>query len=105
MGQLGDDVEKWAADVIFGRARGFGATVARIVFRALSIVYGLAVRLRLKAYRQHWKEQVQLGAKVISVGNLTVEGNREDPGGGAAGAVPAQAGSPGGDPESRLQEP
>ena len=79
MGQLGDDVEKWAADVIFGRARGFGATVARIVFRALSIVYGLAVRLRLKAYRQHWKEQVQLGAKVISVGNLTVGGTGKTP--------------------------
>jgi len=79
VGQLGDDVEKWAADVIFGRARGFGAAVARIVFRALSVVYGLVVGLRLKAYRQNWREQVQLGTKIISVGNLTVGGTGKTP--------------------------
>lgn len=79
MGQVGDDIEKWAADVIFGRARGFGAAVARLVFRALSYVYGFIVRMRLKAYRQHWKEQVQLGTMVISVGNLTVGGTGKTP--------------------------
>ena len=79
MGQVADDVEKWAADVIFGRARGFGASVTRIVFRVLSHIYGLVVRLRLKAYRQHWKEQVQLGTRIISVGNLTVGGTGKTP--------------------------
>ncbi len=79
MGQLADDIEKWGADVIFGRARGFGATVARLVFRGLSFVYGFGVRIRLKAYRQHWKQQAHLGTMVISVGNLTVGGTGKTP--------------------------
>jgi tetraacyldisaccharide 4'-kinase len=79
VGQLADDIENWGADVIFGRARGFGAAVARIVMRALSFVYGAIVCLRLKAYRQHWKEQTQLGTMVISVGNLTVGGTGKTP--------------------------
>ena len=74
MGQLGDDIEKWGADVIFGRRRGFGAWLARIVLRGFSFLYGGAVRLRLKAFRQHWKHQGHLGTLVISIGNLTVGG-------------------------------
>ncbi|NIP92062.1 MAG: tetraacyldisaccharide 4'-kinase, partial [Akkermansiaceae bacterium] len=79
MGHLADDIEKWGADVIFGRARGVGAAVARAVFRAFSILYGLIVRVRLKAYRQHWKQQAHLGTMVISVGNLTVGGTGKTP--------------------------
>lgn len=79
MGQWADDIEKWGADVIFGRARGFGAATARVVFRALSFIYGFIVRVRLKAYRQHWKEQARLGTMVISVGNLTVGGTGKTP--------------------------
>jgi tetraacyldisaccharide 4'-kinase len=79
VGQVTDDVEKWAADVIFGRERGFGAAVARAIFWALSFLYGIIVRLRLKAYRQHWKQQAHLGTMVISVGNLTVGGTGKTP--------------------------
>jgi tetraacyldisaccharide 4'-kinase len=77
--QLGDDIEKWGSDVIFGRARGLGAFVARGVFRCLSFVYAFIVGLRLKAYRQHWREQSHLGTMVISVGNLTVGGTGKTP--------------------------
>lgn len=77
--RAGDEVEKWAADVIFGRARGFGAAVARCAFRLLSFVYGFVVRMRLKAYRQHWKEQSYLGTMVVSIGNLTVGGTGKTP--------------------------
>ncbi|MFP6884081.1 MAG: tetraacyldisaccharide 4'-kinase [Roseibacillus sp.] len=79
MGQVAEDVEKWGADVIFGRARGLGAALTRVLFRGLSHVYGWIVRVRLKAYRQHWKEQVQLGTMVVSVGNLTVGGTGKTP--------------------------
>jgi tetraacyldisaccharide 4'-kinase len=37
------------------------------------------VRLRLKAYRQHWFEQSRLATMVISVGNLTVGGTGKTP--------------------------
>lgn len=79
VGQLADDLEQWGADVIFGRARGFGAAVARGVFRACSVLYAMVVRLRLKAYRRHWKVQARLGTMVISVGNLTVGGTGKTP--------------------------
>jgi tetraacyldisaccharide 4'-kinase len=79
VGQLADDIEQWGADVIFGRARGLGAGVARILFRGGSLLYGLIVRIRLKAYRQHWKLQAHLGTMVISVGNLTVGGTGKTP--------------------------
>ena len=79
MGQFADDIEKWGADVIFGRAKGLGATMARIVFRAISLVFGIGVRLRLRAYRRHWKTQGHLGTMVISVGNITVGGTGKTP--------------------------
>lgn len=79
VGQFADDLEQWGADVIFGRARGFGATVARIVFRAFSVLYGMIVRLRLRAYRKRWKHQAHLGTMVVSVGNLTVGGTGKTP--------------------------
>lgn len=79
MGHSGDDLEKWGADVIFGRRRGIGAALARIVLRWLSFIYWVLVRLRLKAYRQHWREQSRLATMVISVGNLTVGGTGKTP--------------------------
>lgn len=79
MGQLGDDLEKWGADVIFGRTRGLAAVLTRVVLRGLSWIYALVIRLRMKAYRQHWIQQSHLGTMVISVGNLTVGGTGKTP--------------------------
>lgn len=79
VGQLADDIETWGEDVIFGRARGIRAALARCLFRGLSVVYGLVVRLRLKAFRQQWKKQARLGTMVVSVGNLTVGGTGKTP--------------------------
>lgn len=79
MGHSGDDLEKWGADVIFGRRRGLGAFLTRIVLRWLSFIYWVLVRLRMKAYRQHWCEQSRLATMVISVGNLTVGGTGKTP--------------------------
>jgi tetraacyldisaccharide 4'-kinase len=74
MGGTGDELEKWGADVIFGRARGPMAALARIFLRGLSFIYWFLIKFRLKAFRQHWIEQSNLGTMTISVGNLTVGG-------------------------------
>ena len=79
MGQAGEDVEKWASDVIFGRARGMGAAVARLLFRLLSYVFGMVVQSRLFLHRKRWRQQAQLGTRVVSVGNLTVGGTGKTP--------------------------
>jgi len=79
VGQLGDDIEKWGADLIFGRRRGLGAWLARLVLRGFSLLYGGVVRLRLRAFRQRWKQQSHLGTMVISIGNLTVGGTGKTP--------------------------
>ena len=42
-----NELEKWATDVIFGRARGLGPSLMRIVLRGLSWIYRFGVRLRL----------------------------------------------------------
>ncbi len=71
--------EKWATDVIFGRARGFGPMIMRAVLRGLSWVYRLGVRLRLRLYRKEWLEQSSLGTMTVSIGNITVGGTGKTP--------------------------
>ncbi|MDE0827183.1 MAG: tetraacyldisaccharide 4'-kinase [Akkermansiaceae bacterium] len=79
MGGTGDELEKWGADVIFGRARGPMAALARIFLRGLSFIYWFLIKFRLKGFRQHWFEQSNLGTMTISVGNLTVGGTGKTP--------------------------
>jgi tetraacyldisaccharide 4'-kinase len=79
MAGVGEEIEKWGADVIFGRRRGLGAFLARLVLRGFSWLYGFIVRLRLRAFRRNWKHQSHLGTMVVSVGNLTVGGTGKTP--------------------------
>ncbi|MES2997389.1 MAG: tetraacyldisaccharide 4'-kinase [Verrucomicrobiota bacterium] len=74
-----DELERWGADVIFGRAKGFKASLARFLLRALSGIFRLLVQLRLARYRSGAREQHFLGAKVISIGNITVGGTGKTP--------------------------
>lgn len=76
---LGQDLEKWGADVIFGREKGFWAGVARLVFLGFSWVFGLIVRARLLLFRAGVKKQARLGVKVVSIGNLTMGGTGKTP--------------------------
>jgi tetraacyldisaccharide 4'-kinase len=73
------ELERWGADVIFGRARGFRATLARFLMRALSGVFRILVQLRLWYYRSGWKPQHHLGAQVVAIGNITVGGTGKTP--------------------------
>jgi tetraacyldisaccharide 4'-kinase len=51
----------------------------RIVLLPLSLVYGIAVRLRAWLYAEGWLKQERLRAPVISIGNLTVGGTGKTP--------------------------
>lgn len=79
MSSLGQDLEKWGADVIFGREKGFWAHIARMVFRVFSWLFAVVVRLRLLLFRMGWKKQARLGVKVVSIGNLTMGGTGKTP--------------------------
>ena len=74
-----DEFERWAADVIFGRARGFRAFLARWTLRALSGVYRGIIQFRKFLYYSDYKERHHLGILTISVGNLTVGGTGKTP--------------------------
>ena len=76
---LGQDLEKWGADVIFGREKGFWAGMARLVFRVFSWLFAVIVRLRLLLFRSGIKKQARLGVKVVSIGNLTMGGTGKTP--------------------------
>ncbi|BCX47126.1 tetraacyldisaccharide 4'-kinase [Haloferula helveola] len=73
------ELERWGADVIFGRARGFRAGMTRLAMSALSGVFRMLVRTRLLVFRRRWKQQAHLGTHVISIGNITVGGTGKTP--------------------------
>ena len=79
MKELLEELERWGADVIFGRARGLRAALMRMLMLGLSGFFRLAVALRLKLFRDGWKPQAHLGIRVISIGNLTVGGTGKTP--------------------------
>ena len=74
-----EELEEWGADVIFGRAKGFRATVARIFLRAISWLFRLVVLIRIKLFHSGIKKQARLGTLVISVGNITMGGTGKTP--------------------------
>ncbi len=74
-----EELERWGADVIFGRARGFRASLMRMLMSVLSLVFRQLVQLRLWRYRSGWKPQHHLATKVIAVGNITVGGTGKTP--------------------------
>lgn len=79
MKELIEELEQWASDVIFGRAKGFRAAMTRLLMSGLAVIYRLIILLRLKLYREHWKTQHYLGTQVVSIGNLTVGGTGKTP--------------------------
>src|SRR4051812_28849136 len=48
MKELIEELERWGADVIFGRAKGFRAALMRFAMRALSGVFRIIVQIRLR---------------------------------------------------------
>lgn len=79
MKELIEELERWGADVIFGRAKGFRATLMRFLMRALSGVFRAIVQIRLWRYRSGAREQKYLGVQVVAIGNITVGGTGKTP--------------------------
>jgi len=74
-----EELERWGADVIFGRAKGVRAALMRFLMRALSGVFRMIVQIRIWRYRSSWKKQHHLGTQVIAIGNITVGGTGKTP--------------------------
>jgi tetraacyldisaccharide 4'-kinase len=74
-----DELEQWGADVIFGRAKGFRATLMRMFMFGLSGIFRILVQCRLSCYRSGWKPQEYLGVQVVSIGNITLGGTGKTP--------------------------
>jgi tetraacyldisaccharide 4'-kinase len=74
-----EELERWGADVIFGRTKGFWAALTRFLMLALSGLFRILVQIRLWRYRSGWKPQHYLGCQVIAIGNITVGGTGKTP--------------------------
>ena len=74
-----DELEQWATEVIFGRARGFRASTVRVILWCLSGLFRLAVWLKMLRFRNGSVQQHYLGTHVVSIGNLTVGGTGKTP--------------------------
>ena len=79
MKELIEELERWGADVIFGRAKGFRAAMMRFLMRALSGVFRMIVQIRIWRYRSGWRPQHHLGTTVVAIGNVTVGGTGKTP--------------------------
>jgi tetraacyldisaccharide 4'-kinase len=79
MKELIEELERWGADVIFGRAKGLRAALMRFFMLALSGLFRILVQIRLWRYRRGWKPQAHLGTQVVAIGNITVGGTGKTP--------------------------
>ncbi len=79
MKELIEELERWGADVIFGRAKGFRAAMMRFFMLALSGVFRGIVQIRIWRYRSGWKRQHHLGTAVVAIGNISVGGTGKTP--------------------------
>ena len=74
-----EDLENFVTEVVVHNRRGIRASLLRVVFRGLAVVYSSAVSLRLKLYHERFIHDHHLGVPVVSVGNLTVGGTGKTP--------------------------
>jgi tetraacyldisaccharide 4'-kinase len=79
MKELIEELELWGADVIFGRAKGFRATMMRFAMRVFSGIFRVIVQTRLRRYRTGARVQHYLGTQVVAIGNITVGGTGKTP--------------------------
>lgn len=74
-----EEFEEWGTAVIFGTAKGFRASVMRMILRVASWLFRMVILLRLKLFHSGVSKQARLGTLVVSVGNITVGGTGKTP--------------------------
>jgi tetraacyldisaccharide 4'-kinase len=61
------------------QAMWYGQGYAPLTLRALSLIYGLVVRVRVALYRRGWLRRTRLSVPVIVIGNITTGGTGKTP--------------------------
>ncbi len=72
-------LETWFLETVSGQRRGLVAGATRAVLRGGALVYAAGLVCRETAYRCHWVKPVEVPARVISVGNITLGGTGKTP--------------------------
>lgn len=72
-------LEVWFEKTVSGESRGLGAAVSRGLLGVLAGGYAVGLALRDAAYRLRLVQRVEVNARVISIGNITLGGTGKTP--------------------------
>lgn len=66
-------------NIVSGEETGAVASLMRLVLSFLSLLYGLAIKIRIHFYDKGWRKAEKLATAVICIGNITAGGTGKTP--------------------------